>query len=223
MATPPKKNHSLLSISEKSARMSLPLPRKQTQARQFLSIWKTMPAIRSDDEDSMGSFGLVAYVTGMVASDAWQQMGLIADPSTGKVNADMNQARFSIDCVTALVGVLEKYKDSVPAELLRDLQRVLERPQAQFRGAAVAPVGEAVAVGALPPEFISWAAYLFKMISDSTTEFGARYERRSLRSVTRLKMGARRVLKPSMRTLGAGSRPTMARLPPGSGHTSTTN
>jgi hypothetical protein len=80
----------------------------------------------SDDAaDSVGSYGLVAYVIGLIASDAWQKMGLIAEPGSGKVVKDLKQARFSIDCVAALVGVADQSGDPFPAELRRDLQRVL--------------------------------------------------------------------------------------------------
>jgi hypothetical protein len=90
------------------------------------------PIDRSDaeyvDEEVSGmsaSYGLVAYVVGLIASDAWQKLGLIGDPTTGKVSKDMKQARFSIDCVAALIGVIDQSEAELPAELSRDLQRVL--------------------------------------------------------------------------------------------------
>ncbi len=87
-----------------------------------------------DDEasDPLGSYGLAAYVTGLIASDAWQKMGLIADPSTGKTAKDMDQARFSIDCTAAIIAVIEQTPSSVPAELRRDLQRVLNDLRLNF-------------------------------------------------------------------------------------------
>ena len=82
--------------------------------------------------DPLGSYGLAAYVTGLIASDAWQKMGLIADPSTGKTAKDLEQARFSIDCTAAIIGVIEQNPSSVPAELRRDLQRVLNDLRLNF-------------------------------------------------------------------------------------------
>jgi len=86
-----------------------------------------LDAPQSDDDLAglSGSSGLVAYVIGLIASDAWQRLGLIADPSTGKVVKDLKQARFSIDCVAALVGVIDQSESELPAELRRDLQRAL--------------------------------------------------------------------------------------------------
>jgi len=73
----------------------------------------------------IGSYELAAYTMGLLASDAWQKMGLIADPSTGTVNRDLTQAKFSIDCVAAIVGQMEMRQAMAPAKLLADLQRVL--------------------------------------------------------------------------------------------------
>ena len=85
-----------------------------------------------ESSDPLGSYGLAAYVTGLIASDAWQKMGLIADPSTGKLAKDLDQARFSIDCTAAIIGVIEQNPSSVPAELRRDLQRVLNDLRLNF-------------------------------------------------------------------------------------------
>lgn len=72
-----------------------------------------------------GSHGLVAYVIGLIASDAWQRLGLIPDPATGKVVKDLKQARFAIDSVAALVDVMDRSDIGLPVELRRDLQRAL--------------------------------------------------------------------------------------------------
>jgi hypothetical protein len=82
--------------------------------------------------DPLAAYGLAAYVTGMIASEAWQKLGLMADPSTGKVNPDLEQARFCIDCVAALIGVIDKHQGVMPAELQRDLQRVLNDLRLNF-------------------------------------------------------------------------------------------
>jgi hypothetical protein len=90
------------------------------------------PDTGEGEGDSLGSYGLAAYVTGLIASDAWQKMGLIADPSTGGVNRDLPQAKFSIDCVAAIVGLLEQRPSAVPAQLRSDLQRVLNDLRLNF-------------------------------------------------------------------------------------------
>jgi hypothetical protein len=96
------------------------------------------PVDLDDDEqdfgpgDSLGSYGLAAYITGLIASDAWQKMGLITDPASGAMNRDLNQAKFSIDCVAAIVGQLESRAGVVPAKLISDLQRVLNDLRLNF-------------------------------------------------------------------------------------------
>jgi hypothetical protein len=93
-------------------------------------------SIPDDDEPAeaptFGSYELAAYVVGLLASDAWQKMGLIADPATGKANKDLIQAKFSIDSAAAIVGQLEARQSTVPAKLLADLQRVLNDLRLNF-------------------------------------------------------------------------------------------
>lgn len=89
-------------------------------------------ALEAGAGDTLGSYGLAAYITGLIASDAWQKMGLVADPATGNVIRDLAQAKFSIDCVTAIVGLLEQRQSALPPQLLCDLQRVLNDLRLNF-------------------------------------------------------------------------------------------
>lgn len=84
------------------------------------------------DADSLGTYGLVTYVIGLLASDAWARMGLIANPATGKVEKDLVQARVAIDCAAALVGVVDIPESKLPESLRGDLRRVLSDLRINF-------------------------------------------------------------------------------------------
>jgi len=60
---------------------------------------------------------------------AWISMGLVADPSTGEIDRDLDQARIAIDSAAFLAGKLEGY---VPADTLREVKRVVSDMQVNF-------------------------------------------------------------------------------------------
>lgn len=88
--------------------------------------------ISAADADAFGTYGLVTYVIGLLASDAWARMGLIANPTTGKVEKDTPQARVAIDCVAALIGVIDTPEGKLPDSLRADLRRVLSDLRINF-------------------------------------------------------------------------------------------
>jgi len=49
---------------------------------------------------------LVRWCISLLAASAWQAMGLIADPSTHRVERSLDDARLAIDAVAALVEQL---------------------------------------------------------------------------------------------------------------------
>jgi hypothetical protein len=59
-------------------------------------------------------------------SAAMQQMGKVADPLTGKVERNMEQARFSIDTLAML-------KDKTKGNLATDLERLLDSVLLELR------------------------------------------------------------------------------------------
>lgn len=70
------------------------------------------PQARSEsaDEDSDRSLsieGLLHYTVQMFAQFAWQKMGFVPDPATGKVDEDLAQARVAIDVLSRLIEHLE--------------------------------------------------------------------------------------------------------------------
>src|SRR5579884_1785138 len=106
-----------------------PEPESAGLASDIGSEMENGPGIESDP---LGSYGLVTYVIGLLAADAWQKMGLIANPSTGKVEKDTDQARVAIDCVAALIGVIDKPEANLPEQLRGDLKRVLSDLRINF-------------------------------------------------------------------------------------------
>jgi hypothetical protein len=88
--------------------------------------------ISAADADAFGTYGLVTYVIGLLASDAWARLGLIANPATGKVEKDIPQARVAIDCVAALIGVVDTPDGKLPDSLRGDLRRVLNDLRINF-------------------------------------------------------------------------------------------
>ncbi len=63
-------------------------------------------------------YSLLRTFIGMLGAQSWQWMGLVKDPSTGKIEKDLVQAKIAIDAVAALVAQLEgKVSASESAEL----------------------------------------------------------------------------------------------------------
>lgn len=52
-------------------------------------------------------YALLGSFIGIMGAQAWQWMGLVKDPSTGKIEKDMAQAKVAIDAVAALAAQLE--------------------------------------------------------------------------------------------------------------------
>lgn len=64
---------------------------------------------------------MVTWFIGMLASTAWQTMGLQMDPTTGKVNKDLDQAKLAIDCVMALADKINGTLDDSGRKELRGI------------------------------------------------------------------------------------------------------
>ena len=69
---------------------------------------------------------LVNYALQMFITTAWQRLGLWADPASGEVKVDLEQARVAIDVVGDLVGRLDSAPESSLSERdRRELKRIL--------------------------------------------------------------------------------------------------
>ena len=68
---------------------------------------------------------IALYALGLLQMNAFQQLGLISDPATGKANRDLGQARVAIDCVSALAAILDGPDSALEPKLRQDVRRVL--------------------------------------------------------------------------------------------------
>ena len=80
----------------------------------------------------MPVYGIVSYAIGLLSMSAWQYLGLIADPKTGKANRDLKQAHIAIDCVGGIVDALDRNAGAVDPKTMGDLKRVLNDLRLNF-------------------------------------------------------------------------------------------
>jgi hypothetical protein len=72
------------------------------------------------------TYDLIGYCINLLASQAWQKLGLLADPQTGEAQPDLVEAKVAIDIVGDLAARLENAPESaVPADLRRDLRTLV--------------------------------------------------------------------------------------------------
>ena len=72
---------------------------------------------------------LAQMCVGMMNEVAWVKMGLVPDPMTGALGADLAQARLAIDCAADVVHRLEGHLDP---KTHRDLQVVVQNLKMNF-------------------------------------------------------------------------------------------
>jgi hypothetical protein len=68
---------------------------------------------------------LALYALGLLQLNAFQQLGLISEPKTGKAVRDLDQAKLAIDCIVALVEVLDSPGSIVDQRVRQDIRRVV--------------------------------------------------------------------------------------------------
>jgi hypothetical protein len=89
-----------------------------------------------DDLESEGPpdvYSLIGYCLSLLQADAWQKMGLLADPQTGLATVDLAQAKVAIDVVGDLAKHLEAAPlEAVPDSLRRDLRILLNDLRLNF-------------------------------------------------------------------------------------------
>lgn len=72
-------------------------------------------------------YSVLGYCMSILASEAWQLLGLIADPQTGEARQDLAQAKVAIDAAGDLAARLEAAPgEFVPDALKRDLRTLLQ-------------------------------------------------------------------------------------------------
>ncbi len=79
-----------------------------------------------DDSQSPSTYDLIGYCLNLFASQAWQKLGLLADPQTGEAQPDLAEAKIAIDVAGDLAARLEAAPDTlIPAEARRELRTLL--------------------------------------------------------------------------------------------------
>lgn len=78
----------------------------------------------------------IAIVLDQMSGVAWQKMGLQPDMVTGKIDADLHQARVAIDVVNYLASILETQLDDDDKKHLQNLVRDLKINYVQKQGGA---------------------------------------------------------------------------------------
>ncbi|MBS1701220.1 MAG: DUF1844 domain-containing protein [Armatimonadetes bacterium] len=79
-------------------------------------------------------YGHIAVILDQLGGVAWQKLGLQPDMVTGKIDADLNQARVAIDVVSYLASVLETQLDDEDKKHLQNLVRDLKINYVQKQG-----------------------------------------------------------------------------------------
>jgi hypothetical protein len=82
-------------------------------------------AAHEDLEDASSTHQIALYALGLLQMNAFQQLGLISEPKTGKSVRDLDQAKVAIDCVSAIAGVLDSPDSTLEPRLRQDLRRIV--------------------------------------------------------------------------------------------------
>ena len=75
------------------------------------------------------AYSIAAFALEMLAGAAWRSMGIQVDPKSGKIEKDMDEARFAIDCVMALSDKLAPRLDETA---LREVRGLISNLQINF-------------------------------------------------------------------------------------------
>jgi len=83
-----------------------------------------------DDELAAGgvpsTYDLIGYCINLLSSQAWQKLGLLADPQTGEAKPDLAEAKVAIDAVGDLAARLETAPEAmISADMRRDLRTLI--------------------------------------------------------------------------------------------------
>lgn len=78
------------------------------------------------EEAAPTTYDMIGYCINLLASQAWQKLGLLADPQTGEAQPDLAEAKVAIDAVGDLAARLDSAPETiVPADLRRDLRTLV--------------------------------------------------------------------------------------------------
>jgi len=101
-------------------------PASETPVEAAVPLPETASAAIEDKGPAPTTYDLLGYCINLLASQAWQKLGLLADPQTGEARPDFAEAKVAIDAVGHLAEGLESAPESaVPIELRRDLKTLV--------------------------------------------------------------------------------------------------
>ena len=72
---------------------------------------------------------LLIWMLGVLGAKAWQGMGLVPNPGSGKIEKDLGDAKIAIDAFSA---VLEAMRPQLEAQVLRDTETLLTTLRLNF-------------------------------------------------------------------------------------------
>ena len=72
------------------------------------------------------TYDMLGYCINLLASQAWQKLGLLADPQTGEAQPNLEEAKLAIDAVGDLAARLDSAPETIiPADLRRELRTLV--------------------------------------------------------------------------------------------------
>ncbi len=74
------------------------------------------------DQESVNVVSVLVYMLTLLANSAWQWMGLMINPSSGKVEQDLEQTKLAIDTFEFVAGKVTPYIDP---RLQKEIQSTL--------------------------------------------------------------------------------------------------
>ena len=74
-----------------------------------------------EEQRAADVYTIVLWMVGLLASAAWQAMGLQVNPATGKMEKDLQQASAAIDCITLLSDRISRHLDESQRREMRGL------------------------------------------------------------------------------------------------------
>lgn len=72
---------------------------------------------------------LLVWMLGILGAKAWQGMGLVPNPGSGKIEKDLGDAKIAID---AFAAVLETMRPQLEGQVLRDSETLLTTLRLNF-------------------------------------------------------------------------------------------
>jgi hypothetical protein len=79
--------------------------------------------------EAIGTRELLVWMLGVLGAKAWQGMGLVANPASGKIEKNLADAKIAID---AFAGLLDAVRPHLEAQARRDTESLLTTLRLNF-------------------------------------------------------------------------------------------